>query len=114
MTDIHSHVIPFVDDGSKDLGDSIQMLKKAYEIGVNKVFCTPHYRKPYNRSASSITRHFEELKQALENENIPIKLFLGQEIYAEDNIVELLENGTVLTMNGTKYVLIEFDFVINR
>ena len=112
MTDIHSHVIPLVDDGSKGISDSIQMIKKAYESGVRSIFCTPHFRKPYTRSVESITRHYEELKEELKKENIPVDLYLGQEIYAEDNIVELLEEGKVLTMNGTKYVLVEFDFII--
>ena len=112
MTDIHSHIIPLVDDGSKSLSDSVEMVKKADESGATGIFCTPHYRKPYNRSVESITRHYEELKKELQKENIPVDLYLGQEIYAEDDIVELLENGRVLTMNGTKYVLVEFDFII--
>lgn len=114
MTDIHSHIIPFVDDGSEDINQSIQMIKSAAENGVNNIVCTPHYRKPFTRSVSSIKRYFEELKKAVKEAKIPINLYLGQEIYVDDETdeSELIRNGTVLTVNDTDAVLIEFDFTI--
>lgn len=112
MTDIHSHVIPCVDDGSNGIDESIEMIKSAVENGVDNIVCTPHYRKPYTRSVSSIVRYFEELKKVVVEQGLPVDLYLGQEIYVDDetDIDALIKNGTVLTMNGTNVVLIEFDF----
>ena len=111
MIDIHSHLIHRVDDGSPDLETSLKMLSKMSEEGTDSVFCTPHYRKPYIRSAESIRRKFSELKAAAEERGIPVKLYLGQEIYCKiEEYKELLKSGKVLTMNDGKFVLLEFDF----
>ena len=111
MIDIHSHIIHGVDDGSSDLTTSISMLETAYTQGVDKLFCTPHYRKPYNKSPETIKEKFEELKTAASEKGIPVELYLGQEIYCKaDEYKELLKSGAVLTMNGGRFVLLEFDF----
>lgn len=111
MIDIHSHIIHGVDDGSPNIETSLTMLEQACLQGVDTVICTPHYRKPYNRSPESIRRKFEELKIAAAEKNIPVRLYLGQEIYCKaGEYKELLKSGNVLTVNDGRFVLLEFDF----
>ena len=113
MIDIHTHVIPGVDDGSPNLETSIAMIKHEIEIGVKEIYCTPHHiYKRYEKSAEEIKEGFRLLKEAVEKENLPIKLYLGQEIcYTHrENILEMLKEGKLLTLNNTNRVLMEFSF----
>ena len=113
MIDIHTHVIPCVDDGSPSLEASITMIKHEIEIGVTEIYCTPHHiHKRYEKSVEEIKEGFRKLTEAVEKEKLPIKLYLGQEIcytHRED-ILAMLKAGKLLTLNNTNRVLMEFSF----
>jgi len=111
MIDIHTHVIPFVDDGSKSLETSIEMIKESVASGVTTIVATPHhYFKKYESSVEIIEKNFNLLKEQIETLNINVTLLLGEEIYYtdEEDIISMLKAKKLLTINGTKYVLIEF------
>ena len=113
MIDIHTHVIPCVDDGSPNLETSLEMIKHEISIGVDTIYCTPHHiYKRYEKSVEEIKANFLKLKEIVESENLPIKLYLGQEIcYSHrEDIISMLESGKLLTLNNTKRVLLEFSF----
>ena len=113
MVDIHTHVIPNVDDGSPSLSESINMIKHEIAIGVDTIICTPHHiYKRYEKSVEEIKSQFELLKKEVEKENLPIKLYLGQEIcYSHrEDIIKMLKEGKLLTLNNTNRVLLEFSF----
>lgn len=113
MIDIHTHVIPNVDDGSPDLETSLAMIRHEIDIGVTEIICTPHHiYHRYEKSVEEITKQFLLLEEAVEKENLPIKLYLGQEIcysHREDQI-KMLKEGKLLTLNNTNRVLLEFSF----
>ena len=113
MIDIHTHIIPFVDDGSSSLEESIKMIKHEIDIGVDTIICTPHHiYKRYEASVDEIMKHYNLLLEEVEKENLPVKLLLGQEIcytHREDQI-KMLKEGKLLTMNNTNRVLLEFSF----
>lgn len=113
MVDIHTHVIPYVDDGSPNLETSIAMIKHEISIGVDTIICTPHHIfHRYEKSVEEINNNFQLLKEAVEKENLPIKLLLGQEIcytHREDTL-SMLKEGKLLTLNNTNRVLLEFSF----
>jgi len=113
MFDIHTHIIPYVDDGSSSLEESINMIKHEIDIGVTDIICTPHHIfHRYEATVEVIKERFEFLKEEVEKLNLPIKLYLGQEIcytHRED-IISMLKNGTLLTLNNTNRVLLEFSF----
>lgn len=113
MIDIHTHIIPNVDDGSHSLEESLAMIKHEIDIGVDTIIATPHHiYKRYEKSVEEITKRFNELKEAVEKENLPIKLYLGQEIcysHREDQLA-MLKSGELLTLNKTNRVLLEFSF----
>ncbi len=111
MIDIHSHILPFVDDGSDDNEESIEMLKKLASQGVEKIICTPHYKRGvYELSPSRIKERFDKFYDTVKERNIPIKLYLGQEILCDSNVYDLIKQNKVLTLNGTNYILIEFNY----
>ena len=113
MVDIHTHIIPGVDDGSPNLETSIKMIKHEISIGVDSIICTPHHiYHRYEKSVEEIKSNFLLLKEAVEKENLPIKLYLGQEIcYSHrEDIIKMLQEGKLLTLNNTNRVLLEFHF----
>ena len=108
MIDIHSHILPAVDDGSKSIEQSLEMLKEAERQGITDIILTPHYRLGYLTKRESIEKSFAELKSAAQENGINISLYLGQEIFAFDDIVKSLKAGKLFSMNESKYVLVEF------
>lgn len=111
MIDIHSHILPLIDDGSNSALDSISLLKEEYSKGVTDVILTPHYRKgEFEYSKTEILEKFENFKKGLENEeNIP-NIYIGQEIFCDDTIYPLMENKQVVTLNGSDKLLVEFNY----
>lgn len=110
MIDIHTHILPLVDDGSFDINDSLQMLKEQLASGVTDVFLTPHLRGRYNLDEQSVKKAFDDFCKMVKDDDIDVNLYLGQEIYIEPEKPRLEEVKQIITMNNTKYVLIEFDF----
>lgn len=108
MIDFHSHILPGVDDGSKDIHMSLKMLKLAQEEGTTHMCVTPHYihgevylyRKNYESK-------FIELKNAVEAENIKVSLVSGQEVYMDPTMPRLYSEGKIWGLNYGPYMLIE-------
>ena len=113
MVDIHTHIVPNVDDGSPNLETSINMIKHEISIGVDTIICTPHHiYHRYEKSVEEIKEKFDQLNAEVKRLNLPIKLYLGQEIcytHRED-ILSMLKSGKLLTLNNTNRVLLEFSF----
>ncbi len=108
MIDLHTHILPFIDDGSESLEQSLSMVEAEVNAGVTDIVLTPHYRFKYSPEKSEILSGFNQLKQAVEQRGLKVNLYLGQEIYADKNIKKLLSEDKVFTINGTKYILVEF------
>lgn len=102
MIDIHTHILP-VDDGAKDFNDSLELINQEIKEGIKTVVLTPHMNYLYN-DVDKIKEAYEVLKA----HNLNINLLLGSEIRYYDNMVSDLNKGLLLTINNTKYVLVEF------
>ena len=110
LFDIHCHILPGVDDGSRNSEMSMDMLRIAYEEGTRKIVLTPHYMIGRNHyQPSDLDLKFEELKKEAAKDYPDLELFLGNEILWEEGVVDLLKSGEIHTMNRTKYVLVEFN-----
>jgi len=110
MIDIHTHILPGIDDGAKTLDESIDLLRDAVSQGISTVFATPHLLKGlFEPTPKEIKQVFHSLEEKVAEENINIKLVKGVEIGIgfEINPDEILH----YTLNGGKYVLIELPFV---
>lgn len=113
MIDIHTHIIPNIDDGSPSLAVSIEMIRQEISVGVTSIVCTPHHiLHRYEKSVEEIKTQFVLLEQAVIEQNLPIKLYLGQEICYNnrEDILGMLESKQLLTLNNTNKVLLEFSF----
>ena len=108
MIDIHSHIIPAVDDGCSDLEQALSLIKEENRQGITDIVLTPHYRAEYLPKREKIEKQFTLLKQTVNDTGIAVNLYLGQEIFVFDGIVNAIKNGKLFTMNGGKYVLLEF------
>lgn len=113
MYDIHCHVIYGVDDGADTVAESVNMLRMAYESGTDAVVATPHCNIPdmyENFWGAELEKKFNEIKAALSDEKIPIELYKGQEIFCCGEFIEGLKSGKLITLNSSRYPLVEFRF----
>ena len=109
FVDIHTHILPGVDDGAQDLSQSLELLKAAYNQGTGAVILTPHYRGRYQKNVSPMLNQvFRELQEAALKECPQIQLYLGCEVGYELDVSEKIAAGKLLSLNGTQYVLLEF------
>ncbi len=113
MTDIHCHIIHGVDDGSYDIEESLKMAQLAADGGTEIIVATPHCNSEIypNYWDADLKNRFMQLRNRISSEKIPVKLCLGHEILADGNFIELLKKGNLLTLNNSRYPLVEFDFL---
>lgn len=111
LIDIHTHIIPFVDDGSKSIEESLQMIKKMVEDGVTDVIATPHFQSVATKSTlEEQYERFVELNNKVIEESLNIKLHFGHEVRFISHLRPVYKN---LTLANSKYLLIEFSYVNN-
>ena len=109
--DMHSHLIPGIDDGSKSLDDTIGMLTKFKELGYSKIITTPHIMSDfYKNTPETILGGLEEVRAELKRINLDIELEAAAEYFYDETFVERLAKDDFLTFGKEKYVLIEFAF----
>lgn len=107
IIDVHAHVLPEIDDGSRNLKESCCLLDLALQQGINSVIATPHASR---RTDSSILRGlFEQTEREFRRQHPDFTLYLGQEIYYHEEMPGRLARGELLTVAGSRYVLVEFD-----
>jgi len=111
-TDMHSHFLPGVDDGARTMEESLAMLSKMQEFGYQKCIITPHIKMDmYPNTEVDLALRFLELKQAMDEAGLTIRVELAAEYYLDDQFLERLENTPLLCFGPQRYVLVEFSFV---
>ena len=128
MIDIHCHILPGIDDGAKTMEEALSILKKAEAAGITDIILTPHYMRGtvYNADNVKKWKLYQELKEQAKKAGISINLYLGNEIYIDSHLPQMLggyvNSGVVkaaaganntgiyelATLNSRKYVLVEF------
>ena len=110
IKDLHSHILYGIDDGSKTIEESIVLLKKMEKAGTKELILTPHYieNSKYNANNRSKEALFRQLKKKAKEEKINIDLYLGNEVFFSNNMIELIKKGEIKTLNKSKYLLFEF------
>lgn len=110
LIDIHSHILPGVDDGSDSFETSMQMLKCAADDGISGMILTPH-NKPEHRHVHfpKMTSKVDKLREMMSEEDIKIDLHIGSELYYRRGLLEEMESGLAGTMAGSRYALVEFN-----
>ena len=109
--DIHAHLIPGIDDGSKTLESSVRMIRGLEELGYKKLLATPHVMVDYYKnSTDTILRGLDELREELVKEGINIQVDAAAEYYADEEFAKRLADNDVLTF-GDNYLLFEVSYV---
>ena len=113
MIDIHTHILPGIDDGARDLGDTLDMAEISVANGVTDMIATPHFNLPrgyHNYVDEEYWRIFSLAKEAIEEAGIPLTLHPGMEVYTIPEVPQLVREGLLMTLNRSRYLLMEFDF----
>ncbi len=110
MIDIHTHILPYVDDGSSSINKSIELIKYEINQGVTDIFVTPHYflLRGYVSMYEDNKKIFEDLTREVKKQKLNINLHLGNEIYYTQDTLQYLKEKRVIPLGYSKYVLIEF------
>lgn len=116
MIDIHTHILPMVDDGFQSIDQSLMMLEKAYQDGSDVIVLTPHlaYLYGFINPYEKINSLFHDFQYIVEEAHIPIKLYLGCELLFTS--VESFQKhiDEITPINGTRYILMEFFFDVQE
>jgi protein-tyrosine phosphatase len=110
-TDIHSHLIPGIDDGAKTMDHSLGMVKRFADLGYKKLITTPHVMSDmYRNTPEIILNGLEALREEVNRMGIAIELEAAAEYFYDEMLFEKIERGEILTF-GSQYVLFEFAFL---
>lgn len=108
MIDLHSHILPGIDDGSKSLDMSLAMARIAVADGIYTMACTPHiYPGLYMNNTVGITAARDALQASLNDHCIPLKLTTGADVHLVPGLLAALRAGTVPCLHNTRYLLLE-------
>lgn len=108
--DMHSHLIPGIDDGSQSMDDTIAMLSKMEALGFQKIITTPHvYSDCYKNTPETILGGLAKVHEAIKTVGLTIQIDAAAEYYCDEYFMELISKKELLSING-KYVLMEFSF----
>jgi protein-tyrosine phosphatase len=112
MIDIHSHILPGIDDGPKTLEESFELAKLYVRAGFSGVVATPHWigGSVWMPDAARVSQAVADLNVALESHGIDLKLYPGMEIAMDSGIAGLFDKNMLLSIAGTSYVLVEAPF----
>lgn len=112
--DLHCHILPKLDDGAESMAEACELIRLACDAGTKIMAATPHYNNSLQCSSlltkEAIMDSFRGLKTALQNENIPVSVYLGSEFLADNKTEHICNKDSIIPINGTRYVLTEFYF----
>ena len=108
LYDIHSHILPNIDDGAAGLEETECMLKTAMEDGIRVIVATPHYLCGMEKHQEDVKNTYEMVRSMWKELSELNEMYLGSELFYGENLLSDLELGKAGTMNGTRYILVEF------
>ena len=124
IVDIHTHVLPFIDDGAMDLSETMEMIETAHHAGTTDLICTPHFNPDEQNLIDFLTKRekiFNQVVEKVEENSININLYQGAEVYFIPSIIKTIDetnnlpDGNLLLkklcLNNSRYMLLELPFV---
>jgi len=109
-TDVHSHLVPGIDDGAKTMEDTLTMLKKFVDLGYKKVITTPHVMSDFYRNTpETILGGLKSIREEAQKQGVEIEIEAAAEYYLDFHLKELIEEKKLLTF-GHNHVLFELSF----
>ena len=112
LTDMHSHILPTLDDGSKNIEESIELIKGFIDLGYKKLITTPHIMQDYYpNTVTAIREKRDNLEEELLKRSLPIKIEAAAEYYLDEYLLETVNSGGDLLLIGGQYILFEMSFM---
>jgi tyrosine-protein phosphatase YwqE len=112
VADMHSHLVPGVDDGSASVEESIRMVRKFYEMGYRKLITTPHIMADFYRNEPlQLQKALSGVQKAITDQGIRIDIEVAAEYYIDEHLTHLLKQKQPLLSFGDRYVLIETSYM---
>ena len=106
--DCHSHILYGIDDGSKDIDMSVDIIKKMYNLGFKEIVLTPHYISYYHANNEVKREILSNLERKIQEENIDVKLYLANEVRITSNILDLINKDEISLLGN--YIFLELPF----
>ena len=104
-TDIHSHLIPGIDDGSVSIEDSVNLIRGLRDLGYKKLITTPHIMSDFYRNTPEVIyKGLEDVREALKKEQIDVQLEAAAEYYCDMDFEKSIDRGNLMTFSG-KFIL---------
>jgi tyrosine-protein phosphatase YwqE len=111
VADMHSHLIPGVDDGAKTMEDSLQLIEGLHALGFRKLVTTPHIMSDYYRNTPEIILEgLQRVREAVKEKGIDMRIDAAAEYYIDDGFIKKMEEGPLLTF-GNNYLLVEVSYM---
>ena len=108
MIDMHTHLLPEIDDGSQSIKDTFDMIDEAYKAGFTDIITTSHYMEDeYEVNRVQRQMLIDAIQSKVDEKDISFNLYNGAEIYIMPNLVSFVDNGTIPTLAESRYVLFE-------
>ncbi len=114
MIDIHSHILPMLDDGPTTVQESMEMCRIAVHDGIKKIVATPHVENSiFDVNAQTVLEKVNMLNQLIQEAGLDLTIYPGAEVHLNDRLINenIIKESPILTINGNKtYILLEFSF----
>lgn len=109
LIDLHSHILPGIDDGAADMEASVELVRELATNGATDIFATPHYvdETIYTSMRSFNLELLNRVQAAIDAAGLDVRLHLGNEIYMTPKVLDLIETGVISTLDNSMYVLME-------
>ncbi|MBL7775312.1 MAG: hypothetical protein JNK89_04880 [Saprospiraceae bacterium] len=110
--DMHSHLLPGIDDGVPTMEEALEVIKGLHELGYSRLVTTPHVMaERYPNTTATILEKVEAVQKAVQQAGIPVKIQAAAEYFMDEHFENLLESGDLLTLDQEKRVLVEISFL---
>lgn len=115
FVDIHTHILPGVDDGALNMDEALALVRMARENGTTHLVLTPHYRGRWRSNTPQLLRRqFKQLEEQVKDAVPDMALYLGNEAAIEREVGEKVAEGLILPLHNSNYVLLEFEYDSSR
>lgn len=110
-TDMHSHLLPGIDDGVPTVEEAVAVAKALSSLGYRRLITTPHIMERYPNTTEIIQEKYLIVKEAIEKADVPVEIFAAAEYFMDDNFAALVKNNDLLTLDEHGHVLVEMSFL---
>lgn len=110
VVDLHSHLIPAIDDGVNSFEEALVLIQHLHELGIKKIITTPHVKQDYYRNTPEIIlRGCDSLRHFVEQAEIDVEIEAAAEYLIDDGFEDKIKNGNLMTF-GDRYILVELSY----